>query len=46
MMKCQQSQGGRIISDGSVSAHTPQPQQAPYTATKHAITGLTKGSRT
>jgi NAD(P)-dependent dehydrogenase (short-subunit alcohol dehydrogenase family) len=41
-MKSQQPQGGRIINNGSVSAHAPRPQSAPYTATKHAITGLTK----
>ncbi|MCX7931739.1 MAG: SDR family oxidoreductase, partial [Rhodovarius sp.] len=35
-------QGGRIINNGSISAHTPRPDSAPYTATKHAITGLTK----
>jgi NAD(P)-dependent dehydrogenase (short-subunit alcohol dehydrogenase family) len=42
MMKRQDPQGGRIINNGSLSAHTPRPNQAPYTATKHAITGLTK----
>ena len=36
--------GGRIINNGSVSAHVPRPNTAPYTATKHAITGLTKSS--
>jgi NAD(P)-dependent dehydrogenase (short-subunit alcohol dehydrogenase family) len=41
-MKTQQPQGGRIINNGSVSAHAPRPLSAPYTATKHAITGLTK----
>jgi NAD(P)-dependent dehydrogenase (short-subunit alcohol dehydrogenase family) len=41
-MKSQQPQGGRIINNGSVSAHAPRPHSAPYTATKHAITGLTK----
>lgn len=41
-MKRQQPQGGRIINNGSISAHTPRPFSAPYTATKHAITGLTK----
>src|SRR5262249_61670128 len=35
-------QGGRIINNGSISAYTPRPNSAPYTATKHAITGLTK----
>lgn len=42
MMKAQNPQGGRIINNGSISAHTPRPNSAPYTATKHAITGLTK----
>ena len=42
MMKAQSPQGGRIINNGSISAHTPRPHSAPYTATKHAITGLTK----
>jgi NAD(P)-dependent dehydrogenase (short-subunit alcohol dehydrogenase family) len=42
MMKRQQPSGGRIINNGSISAHTPRPRSAPYTATKHAITGLTK----
>jgi len=42
MMKAQAPQGGRIINNGSVSAHTPRPGSAAYTATKHAITGLTK----
>ena len=42
MMKAQTPQGGRIINNGSISAHTPRPHSAPYTATKHAITGLTK----
>lgn len=42
VMKTQQPQGGRIINNGSVSAHAPRPGSAPYTATKHAITGLTK----
>jgi len=41
-MKRQQPQGGRIINNGSISAHAPRPNTAPYTATKHAITGLTK----
>jgi NAD(P)-dependent dehydrogenase (short-subunit alcohol dehydrogenase family) len=41
-MKRQQPQGGRIINNGSISAHAPRPSSAPYTATKHAITGLTK----
>ena len=42
MMKQQSPRGGRIINNGSISAHTPRPHSAPYTATKHAITGLTK----
>ena len=42
LMKSQQPQGGRIINNGSISAHAPRPNSAPYTATKHAITGLTK----
>jgi NAD(P)-dependent dehydrogenase (short-subunit alcohol dehydrogenase family) len=42
MMKSQSPQGGRIINNGSISAHTPRPNSAPYTCTKHAITGLTK----
>jgi NAD(P)-dependent dehydrogenase (short-subunit alcohol dehydrogenase family) len=42
MMKRQNPSGGRIINNGSISAHTPRPNSAPYTATKHAITGLTK----
>ncbi|HVY33213.1 MAG TPA: SDR family oxidoreductase [Caulobacteraceae bacterium] len=42
MMKAQTPQGGRIINNGSISAHTPRPNSTPYTATKHAITGLTK----
>jgi NAD(P)-dependent dehydrogenase (short-subunit alcohol dehydrogenase family) len=42
LMKSQIPRGGRIINNGSVSAHTPRPNSAPYTATKHAITGLTK----
>jgi len=42
MMKSQEPRGGRIINNGSLSAHTPRPNSAPYTATKHAITGLTK----
>ncbi|HEX5812386.1 MAG TPA: SDR family oxidoreductase [Pseudonocardia sp.] len=41
-MKAQEPQGGRIINNGSISAHTPRPGSAAYTATKHAITGLTK----
>ncbi|WP_031500811.1 SDR family oxidoreductase [Bryobacter aggregatus] len=42
LMKKQKPQGGRIINNGSISAQTPRPNSAPYTATKHAITGLTK----
>jgi len=42
LMKAQAPRGGRIINNGSISAHTPRPGAAPYTATKHAITGLTK----
>jgi NAD(P)-dependent dehydrogenase (short-subunit alcohol dehydrogenase family) len=42
LMKSQQPRGGRIINNGSISAHSPRPNSAPYTATKHAITGLTK----
>lgn len=42
LMKAQQPRGGRIINNGSISAHTPRPNSTPYTATKHAITGLTK----
>ena len=42
MMKAQSPQGGRIINNGSISAHAPRPMSAPYTATKHAISGLTK----
>jgi len=42
MMKEQRPQGGRIINNGSLSAHVPRPRSAPYTATKHAITGLTR----
>ncbi len=41
-MKAQSPQGGRIINNGSISAHVPRPNSAPYTATKHAITGLTR----
>lgn len=42
MMKAQDPKGGRIINNGSISAHAPRPNSAPYTATKHAITGLTR----
>ncbi|MFE6870285.1 SDR family oxidoreductase [Kitasatospora sp. NPDC057692] len=41
-MRAQQPQGGRIINNGSISAHAPRPRSAAYTATKHAVTGLTK----
>ncbi|MCB1472870.1 MAG: SDR family oxidoreductase, partial [Rhodobiaceae bacterium] len=41
-MRAQSPQGGRIINNGSISAHAPRPGSAPYTATKHAITGLTR----
>src|SRR3954454_21585289 len=44
MMKSQQPRGGRIINNGSISAHAPRPNSAPYTASKHAITGLTKAT--
>jgi NAD(P)-dependent dehydrogenase (short-subunit alcohol dehydrogenase family) len=42
LMKAQQPRGGRIINNGSISAHTPRPNSAPYTSTKHGMTGLTK----
>ena len=42
MMKAQDPRGGRIINNGSISAHVPRPGSAPYTATKHGVTGLTK----
>ena len=44
IMKSQEPRGGRIINNGSVSAHVPRPGSAPYTATKHAITGLTRST--
>ena len=44
IMKNQIPRGGRIINNGSISAHTPRPNSAPYTATKHAITGLTRST--
>jgi len=44
LMKDQQPQGGRIINNGSISAHAPRPNSAPYTSTKHAITGLTRST--
>ncbi|NPD69686.1 SDR family oxidoreductase [Lichenicola cladoniae] len=42
MMKAQMPRGGRIINNGSISAHAPRPDSAPYTVTKHGVTGLTK----
>jgi NAD(P)-dependent dehydrogenase (short-subunit alcohol dehydrogenase family) len=44
LMKAQNPMGGRIINNGSISAHAPRPNSAPYTATKHAITGLTRST--
>ncbi len=44
IMKRQKPIGGRIINNGSISAHVPRPQSAPYTASKHAVTGLTKST--
>jgi NAD(P)-dependent dehydrogenase (short-subunit alcohol dehydrogenase family) len=44
LMKSQDPRGGRIVNNGSISAHAPRPNSAPYTATKHAITGLTKST--
>lgn len=44
IMKKQRPQGGRIINNGSISAHVPRPNSAPYTATKHALTGLTRAT--
>jgi NAD(P)-dependent dehydrogenase (short-subunit alcohol dehydrogenase family) len=44
LMKAQSPRGGRIINNGSISAQVPRPNSAPYTATKHAITGLTKST--
>ena len=44
IMKAQDPRGGRIINNGSISAHTPRPNSAPYTSTKHAVTGLTKAT--
>jgi NAD(P)-dependent dehydrogenase (short-subunit alcohol dehydrogenase family) len=44
LMKSQTPRGGRIINNGSISAHAPRPDSAPYTATKHAISGLTKSA--
>jgi NAD(P)-dependent dehydrogenase (short-subunit alcohol dehydrogenase family) len=44
IMKSQQPRGGRIINNGSISAHSPRPNSAPYTASKHGVTGLTKAA--
>ncbi|SVE13254.1 uncharacterized protein METZ01_LOCUS466108, partial [marine metagenome] len=44
IMKAQTPMGGRIINNGSISAHAPRPNSAPYTSTKHAVTGLTKST--
>ncbi len=44
LMKTQTPRGGRIVNNGSISAHAPRPNSAPYTATKHAVTGLTKSA--
>jgi len=44
IMKDQKPQGGRIINNGSISAHVPRPNSAPYTASKHAVTGLTRST--
>ena len=44
VMKSQDPRGGRIINNGSISAHAPRPHSAPYTATKHAVTGLTRSA--
>src|ERR1700683_3337699 len=44
IMKSQRPRGGRIINNGSISAHSPRPNSAPYTATKHGVTGLTKST--
>ena len=44
VMKEQDPRGGRIINNGSISAHVPRPRSAPYTATKHAVTGLTRST--
>src|SRR5262249_56978156 len=44
IMKAQYPRGGRIINNGSISAHAPRPNSAPYTATKHGVTGLTKAT--
>jgi NAD(P)-dependent dehydrogenase (short-subunit alcohol dehydrogenase family) len=44
LMKDQSPRGGRIVNNGSISAHAPRPNSAPYTASKHAVTGLTRSS--
>src|SRR5207237_516234 len=44
IMKSQDPRGGRIINNGSISAHAPRPNSSPYTSTKHAVTGLTKST--
>src|SRR2546425_824220 len=44
LLEAEEPRGGRIINNGSISAHAPRPNSAPYTATKHAITGLTKST--
>jgi NAD(P)-dependent dehydrogenase (short-subunit alcohol dehydrogenase family) len=44
LMKAQDPRGGRIINNGSISAHAPRPNSSPYTSTKHAVTGLTKSA--
>ncbi len=44
MMKAQAPRGGRIVNNGSISAHVPRPNSAPYTATKHGVTGLTRST--
>ena len=44
LMKAQDPRGGRIINNGSISAHTPRPFSSPYTATKHGVSGLTKAA--
>jgi NAD(P)-dependent dehydrogenase (short-subunit alcohol dehydrogenase family) len=44
IMKDQTPRGGRIINNGSISAHAPRPNSSPYTSTKHAVTGLTKST--
>src|SRR5262249_14409101 len=44
IMKSQDPRGGRIINNGSISAHVPRPNSAPYTSTKHAVTGLTRST--